>query len=597
MKYNRKTKQSESWITNIIRFQLLVFVVAGLLASCAKQGFPSGGPKDTDPPVVKGVSPASQTTNYTANKFRIDFDEYVTIKDADNNVLISPPMATKPEYSTKGHSVIVKIKDTLQSNTTYLFQFKGAIVDFNEGNPLPSFEYVFSTGEALDSMTISGRVIDALTHQPPSTNISVLAYEMATIADTVGDSLIAKQQPTYQTRISSSGEFQLNYLRPGSYKIIAIEDVDRNLKYTATEAIAWLDTTVTSWGMPKSPKQDTIKTEPMDTASLPYVPDSLKEATEAPHQPIELLLSQKATAAQRVLNSTFTSRGCLQVITQSPMENPVVTADSVIWKLSKNRDTILLWTLRQTRDSVYMVLSDSATALNDTLTIKYRETKKSKRLFGKSNQESQEVNKLQSLIGATHPYYDTMSVSFSVPIDRDVLDSLTLMNLGDSTLGYAQAILDSVRTLARIIPYETLKQGEKYKLQIPANICRDLFGRPNDSLVVTTTITKAEDYGMISIDLVNLPSSKGGFLLQLLTDKGDIVRQLPVTAGTLQFINLQPATYRLRLIDDRNGDREWTPGDYYRHEQPEAVYYYTKSLQLRANWEMAETWEVEASAQ
>ena len=224
------------------------------VGSCAKQGYPSGGPVDKQPPVVKGVSPASETTNFNAKRFRIDFDEYVTMKDADNNVLISPPMSAKPEYTTKGHSLIVKLSDTLTPNTTYLFQFKNAIVDFNEGNPLPSFDYVFSTGNTVDSMTISGTVTDALTQQAPEATLTVMAYEATSIPDSIGDSIVAKLSPAYQTRTASDGSFRFNYIRPGQYKVVAIDDADKNLRYATSEAIAWLDSPIRAYKMPKKRK-------------------------------------------------------------------------------------------------------------------------------------------------------------------------------------------------------------------------------------------------------------------------------------------------------------------------------------------------------
>ena len=191
---------------------LLAFTLAVVL-SCAKQGYPSGGPKDEKPPVVLSTTPANGSLNFGEKQFSIAFDEYVNIKDAENNILVSPPMNTKPEYTTKGRSVVVKLKDTLMPNTTYLFQFKEGIVDFNEGNPLPSFEYVFSTGSSIDSMTLRGQVLDAFTLKPFSQVVTVMAYGESQMADTLGDSIVAKVQPMYATRTDKEGNFALNRRR------------------------------------------------------------------------------------------------------------------------------------------------------------------------------------------------------------------------------------------------------------------------------------------------------------------------------------------------------------------------------------------------
>lgn len=566
-----------------ISFSIIVALLIGSLSSCAKQGYPSGGPVDKQPPKVKGVSPQSETTNYTAKKFKIDFDEYVTMKDADNNVLISPPMKTKPEYQTKGHSVIVKLNDTLAPNTTYLFQFKGAIVDFNEGNPLPSFEYVFSTGDALDSMTIVGKVTDALTQSPTENTLTVVVYRMTDAIDSLGDSIVSLGTPTYQTRTASDGSFKFNYMTPGRYKLIAFDDADKNLKYSASEAIAWLDTLVSAQLMPKP-----ADTTDAQSDSIENKLDTIKVESVEKMQELLLQISLKENPAQRVTSSVFTSRGCLQIVTQSPMVAPVVEADSLIWSVNKIGDTLSLWTLRRTCDSVRLVLRDTATSLNDTLTIKYRQPKKSKR---KTDSPENDLNVVRSLTGTAHPYYDTMKVRFEVPIGS-VQGDIHVMNLSDSTTSTASLSLDSTHAVGSIITATPLKQGEKYKVTLPAGICTDLYDRKNDSLVFTTTLTSASDYGTLTFDIA-VNGVMQHPILQLLDDKGSVVRQQPVSSGSLQFENLKPATYRIRLFDDLDANGKWTPGDYYLHRQPEPVRYFNKSLQLRANWEMSESWSLE----
>lgn len=591
----------------------ILLIVVWLAASCAKQGYPSGGPVDRQPPEVKGVSPASESTNYSAKKFRIDFDEYVTMKDVDNNVLISPPMSSKPEYTTKGHSLIVKLTDTLAANTTYLFQFKGAIVDFNEGNALPSFEYVFSTGDLLDSMTISGKVLDALTQNAPETPVTVMAYEKKHDNDTLGDSIVAKTGPTYQTRTSSDGTFEFNYIRPAEYKIIALDDADRNLRYSASEGIAWLDTAVSAWQMPRrtpdsSGRGQNVQLSPDSTAEASIQPSSQTSSdtqaigqsnNQTNSQPILLNISLKEVAQQRVLAKQFADRGCVQIVTQCPMHNPTVESDSIVWNLCAKRDTLNIWTLRQSRDSVHIVLSDSATSLNDTIVLKYREPRKTKR---RNDTPEPELNKLQSLVTSQHPFFDTMRVRLEIPSAVTSFDSIPLMLLDDSTVSYARFQLkadstvsyspQSLTTTADILPYEPLKQAGKYTIKIGAKLFRDLYGRYNDSLAITTTVTSAEDYGTLSLELKKISTPLNRPVIQLLNDKNTTVSQQTPIDSKVTFSNLPPATYRVRLFEDIDGNGQWTPGDYYLHRQPEPMFYFQKNLQLRSNWEMSETWEL-----
>ena len=214
---------------------MLAVAAALLAAACAKQGYPSGGPKDETPPVVTGTEPESGTLLFDAKEFVIHFDEYVKVKDADNNILVSPPMKQKPEYKTKGRGIVVKLRDTLRANTTYLFQFKEAIVDFNEGNALPSYEYVFSTGSSIDSMTLRGTVADAFSRKPRTEPVTVIAWSESQQSDSVGDSIVAKVQPMYVTRCDKEGNFALNHLREGRYLLLALEDGDKNLRLNGDE--------------------------------------------------------------------------------------------------------------------------------------------------------------------------------------------------------------------------------------------------------------------------------------------------------------------------------------------------------------------------
>ena len=200
---------------------LLLTAVAG----CAKQGYPSGGPKDETAPKAVAAKPANESRNFAGRQFSIAFDEYVTVKDADNNILISPPMRQKPEFTTKGKRLVVKINDTLQPNTTYLFQFKGAIVDFTEGNVLPSFEYVFSTGERMDTMMLAGRVLNARDGKPWKEPVTVMAYKVkGDEPDGALDTVATTKQPDFITRSDKEGVFAFHYVPAGHYRLVALSN-------------------------------------------------------------------------------------------------------------------------------------------------------------------------------------------------------------------------------------------------------------------------------------------------------------------------------------------------------------------------------------
>lgn len=576
-------------------------MAAVTLAACAKEAYPQGGPKDTTPPKVLGTNPANGTLNWSARDFIIYFDEYVTVKDADNNILVSPPMKQKPEYSTKGHGLQVKIKDTLRENTTYLFQFKGGIVDFNEGNPLASYEYVFSTGSSIDSMTIRGRVLDAFTRKPYKEVVTVMAYR-----DTChNDSIVAKEQPVYMTRCDTSGRFALNHMSEGRYRIIAIEDADKNMMLSTGEAVAFLDSLVPTFHMPIPPVVDTTKADSTavdSTAAAETKPQPDSTASSVVEIPtIDMNISLLKQERQRVTKSEFRKKGMLEIITQLPLSEhySLRHSDSNNTSLlyvhaSPHRDTLTVYTQQIGCDSVVLVLND--TNLCDTLKMKYQE----KKIVGKKPTMPTKLAMMKSLVKNSHHYFDTLWIALDPPamaLTDSLADSLvTVMHLKDSTTSHAGLRLADPCTPAgysRAMIVFDGKAGEKYKFAIPQGLIRDIYGRVNqDSLAITTEYTKAESYGNIILT-ITLDTASAPVLLQLTNDKGETLRQQRVTTdGKYTFAHLKGGSYIIRAVIDLNNDGQWTAGDYWKQRQPEEVLFFEKTLELRENWDMEEKWEI-----
>ncbi len=585
---------------------ICVALTAAMLWGCAKEGFPSGGPKDVTPPKVLATTPQNGTLNFSAREFYIATDEYVQVKDAENNILVSPPMKVKPEYTPKGHGLQVKIKDTLRENTTYLFQFKGGIADFNEGNPLESFEYVFSTGSVIDSMTLRGRVLDAFTGKPREEAVTVVAWTEDMLADSVaGDSAVAKVKPMYMTRTDKEGQFMMNHLRPGRYCLLALEDGDKNLMLSTDEPVAFLDSLVTAHHMPAvkdtTTKDSTAKDSTMADTSVvadTALADSLALGTEEAVEQLQLLMSQLKVERQRVTKSEFLSKGKAVITTAAPLQHyslaPLDSLDSLPLYIHQNRkgDTLTVWTARADCDSVVWLLRD--TVLHDTLSLKFRPKSQAK-LGGKGLAAAS----MKSRIAATHPYYDTLRISFETPIAslcEDMADSaVEVFNLTDSTRSFCGLRLtDSCRASAFVggmIDFKG-KAGEKYRFTVRPGVVKDIYGKTNaDSLVVTTQYDKAESYGNIVLSMQC--DSASNLLLQLIDEKGNTLRQQKVEhSGKYTFEHLKGGKYSFRLVEDADANGQWTPGSYWQHRQPEVVRYYEKTLELRENWDMEETWRL-----
>ena len=525
-------------LVTLDKLVLLVLLVA--VSGCAKQGYPTGGPRDTKPPEALGAKPQNESRHFDAKQFYIEFDEYVVLKNADNNVLVSPPLAHKPEYSTKGKGVLVKLKDTLRTNTTYLFQFKEAIADFNEGNVLPSYEYVFSTGDAMDTLMLAGTVVNARDGKPWKETLSVLAYRP-------DDSL-----PAFITRSDKQGRFAFHYIPAGNYRLVALEDKNKNLAVDSSEAVAW--------DITHHPAVDSI--------------DSTHLAT--------LYISAPDRRKQRILKAEFKNNGHIVVSTLLPMQHPQLTGEAHQWRLNGRRDTLNVWCLNEQCDSTVLVLSDER--LQDTLKLRYRAPS----VKGHRNAALQTKEPLiKTLCEGKQAFYDSLMLAFTVPVTpaSDRLQA-EVMSQKDSTLAYYPVVLDSSGLRARIDA--TLRSGEEYRVRLARGLFNDLYGHPSDSLVFKCT---PKDYGTLTLHVTNLTGYP--LLVEVLDAKDTVVQRQPLQgSGDLHFRHLPAADYRLRAVNDRDGNGQWTAGDYFLQRQPEAYVLFEKTLQLREKWEMEEKWEI-----
>ena len=532
-----------------VMLALLVTAVAG----CAKQGYPSGGPKDETPPKAVDAKPASESRNFAGRQFSIGFDEYITVKDADKNILISPPMRQKPEFTTKGKRLVVKINDTLQPNTTYLFQFKGAIVDFTEGNVLPSFEYVFSTGDHMDSMMLAGRVLNARDGKPWKEPVTVVAYRVkGDEPDGALDTVATANQPDFITRSDKDGVFAFHYVPAGNYRLVALEDKNRDLRLGRGEAAAWEPTMV-------------------------QAADSIDSAT------VTLLrISVPDRRVQRVAKAEFTAKGRATIVTMMSMQSPTLTGDSVEWRLNARRDTMSVWFRNAACDSAQLVLSD--TALQDTLKMRFKVPKSGRRRRGAS-QQNQAEPMVKALCSGSSAFYDDLRLAFTVPVAAMAEDAQAeVMRMKDSSVAQYALTLDSNGLGARI--EAALRSGEEYSVRLRDSLFTDIFGHRSDSLVFKLT---PQDYGTLIFQLTNRTGSP--VVLDVLDDKDTVVASRTVTVtGEVKIPHLKAGTYRVRAVLDTDGNNAWTPGDYWIDRQPEYVIYYSKSLQVREKWELEERW-------
>ena len=553
-------------------FTTILFFIAFLtLYGCAKQGMPTGGPKDTEPPRILSASPANGTLNFNDNEFYVAFDEYVVLKDVENNIIVSPPFKNKPEYRTKGKGVQVRLKDSLLENTTYLFQFKNAIADFNEGNLLPSFDYVFSTGNYIDSMTIGGRVVDALTHGPLEDAISVWLMSLSDgerFMTTWGDSTASAPTIAYTTRCDKDGTFRFNHIRPDTYNIFAIKDENKNQQLDPGEGVAFLQEHVEA----KNIKDSVV------------VGNSLHSVADI--DTVQLYLFSPKNDKQRITGSNFIAAGKIRITSMLPMTNPTILSgdEETTWNLNDNRDTLTIWTFRQKCDSIQLIVSDSS-GIQDTMRLRWRPKKVG------LNQLPQNNSRLNY---SKLPFFDTLAILFSTPLAAmQSGDSIvSIMRLKDSSVTICSALL-YYDLLKAAIPYSFI-QGEKYAVYISKGKLKDIYNQDIDSLKAVVEVTRAEDYGNLKMQLVDSSKSVNSPLtVQLLDEKGKVLSERAAAVNDyVEFKNLKPAKYKIRAIVDNNGNGKWDTGDFAQQQQPEQVLYFHKTLDIRANWDFDEKFEV-----
>ncbi|HRI60585.1 MAG TPA: Ig-like domain-containing protein [Saprospiraceae bacterium] len=548
----------------ISRKFILAACVASLLFACARQGAPTGGPKDTDPPKVDtATSTRNFSTRFSSRRIELGFDEWVTLTEVGTQVVVSPPLAKRPEITLKGKKVIVEFneKDTLRPNTTYTINFGLAVKDLHEGNPAKDLRFVFSTGDYLDSLTVRGNIVDAFTGDPVD-NVSVMLY------DNLSDSVVRKEKPYYFARTDKTGLFDIQNVREGTFKVTAIEDASGDLKWDGqNERIGFPDSLLALNDSTKGLiRIKLFKNQPkfrfFDSKTLRYglvkltftaSPDSVVIRTEA---------SDVRLLAEHIQDTIF-------VWYDRPVPTP--------WQLLAGADTVEVRNLL--RENFFKNYKFSPTDLGSG--------GGSKKRAGTEPAAQAGAPRLVKNV-SQHPSKPAV-IPFNAPITA-VDTSKWLFKLDSIDVRDFSAKPDSTapRNLNITVAW---KPGKSYKLTLLPGAVTDFYGTANvDTLERLLGVYAEKQLGGLNLTLQDLkPGSR--YVLQLLngsTLEEERIVEANAAEQKVVFTNLLAATYTARLIEDRNRNGHWDTGDYFAHRQPEPVF--TKKLDaLRANWELEAT--------
>ena len=521
-----------------------------LLTRCANVVAPTGGPKDITPPMVTVAEPANHSVNFNGKKIELTFDEYVTLTNANQEVLISPPVATKPDVKLSGKTVSVKFKDELLPNATYTINFGNVIKDLHEGNTFKDYVYSFATGDHLDSLSIAGKVINADDEKP-------VDAMFVGLYDGESDSLFhqpTRRAPDFITKTDKDGAFRFEGLPDKQFLVFALNDVNSNLYYDMpNEKVAFLDTLISA----------------SDSLSL------------------KLFAFVEADTTQMLLEKKVVEEGLLRFVFRRPADKvrvafPDAMPDAFrmvkVW--SKERDTLSCYFTPNVMDSLWVVVQYD-TLINDSTcyALKQRETRQRQR----SDKELAISNNLKKKL--LMPGEDLI-LRFSEPV-IDVLGDTSLLLTGTDTTFINnrydfEPVDDYGMAFRLVIPIDDTLS---HTLNVADSVFFSVRGRTGKAFSLRFNRARHSDLGNVFVNVE--PPAGTQAIVQLLNSRGKVLEERMIdSAQRVAFTQLLPEKYKLRAIIDVDRNGKWSSGNFHRRFLPETIVPYKDELDVKAGWDI-----------
>ena len=601
------------------KYQLPLLLLLGIMVySCASMGTPDGGPYDEMPPKFVGSSPRLHAVNVKNQKFELEFDEFIKLEKPSEKIVVSPPQLEQPEIKVVGKKVVGELLDSLKEGTTYTIDFSDAIVDNNEGNPMGNFSYSFSTGEAIDTMEVSGTVLEA-SNLEPIKGIQVGLYK------DLADSAFISKPFDRVSRTDSRGRFSIRGVAPGKYRIYVLKDGNQNYLFDSkSEMIAFSDSIIIPSSMPAT-RQDTIWKDSLTVDTIKtvkytrYLPDDIMlRAFKEENTRQYLVKSQRDKLNHFIL--TFSAKAdTLPTLKGLNFDEK----DAFVVETTDRNDSICYWikdsllyemdTLAIQMDYLYTDTLDRLVPKTDTLYLANKVSREKRQQLAQAEAEKKEKErkKLEKKGKTIEPEKTKfLAMKVDAPSSFDIYKNI-LLNFEEPIVSVDTAAIHmevKVDTLWEktpflfqadsIIPrqYEILAEWEpekEYRLKIDSAAIVGLYGLHTDKVEQTVKVKKLDEYGTL---LLNIVGAGKGAIVELLDNAGKVLRTQPVNEeGMADFYYLNPNTkYYIRLFVDRNGNGVWDTGNFQEGVQPEEVYYFPKVWEMRANFEFEETWDIHA---
>lgn len=588
-------------------YYIFIIIAAAVMYSCANIGNPSGGPIDKTPPIFMRSNPTPNAVNVKDRKIEIFFDEIVTLKDPSTKIIVSPAQTEMPRMSALGRKVTVELVDSLLPNTTYTIDFSNSIQDNNEGNAIDNFAFAFSTGSVIDSMRVSGYVLDSRTLEPMQSVVVGLQSNLA-------DSAFHKEKLQRVALTNDRGQFTIRNVSPGSYHIFALKDLDRDYKFgNPTEDIAFLDSII----VPSIGSREAADTVYNDLNEI----DTIMRATRPAYFPNDILLSMfnEDRKSQYLANNlrvdstrislTFAAASdtlpSLSIVGRNDVPDQWYTLER-----SQTNDTLTYWIRPPhlvSADTLMVATTylrtDTTSNLSwgtDTLKFTFQRQKAKKK---KKNEETDSLEQirfmeLHPLANGTQEVYAPLLLQTGTPIERYSREAFHLQRKlqNDTTFYPAEiksiALRDSTLSRRDLMLKVDWEPGAAYTLAVDSLAMTDIYGLQTKPLKVDFNVRKMEEYGNI---VFNIPAVRDSAIVELLDGTDKVVLHTPVKSHRAELLNLLPGKYYARLFIDRNGNGKYDTGNYNMHLQPEETVYYPGAINLKKNWDVEQTWDIYAT--
>jgi hypothetical protein len=526
-------------------FSVLVVLVI-VMVSCAKRGTITGGWKDTLAPVLKNSLPKNGATNFNGKEIKLYFDEYVKLKNVGKQLIVSPPMKNKPEILPYNASkfITIKLKDTLQPNTTYSFNFGQSIEDNNENNVLNQFKYVFSTGNYIDSLTIGAKLKDALDLKAP-TFVSVMLYE---VNQNYNDSTIYKEMPRYITHsLDGISGAKLENLKAGKYRLIALQDKNSNNKF--------------------DPKTDKIGYS-NDFITVPN--DTLFELELFQEEPAFKVYKPSQVSGNRmVIGYEGNAKGVEVDVKKNGNFVPFTVTQF------PKKDSLQVWFPSMKNDSLTVTVTNKTSKSN--FLVKIKEQKKDTLAFSASASDLS--------------FRKNYKIHSDIPIVSIDKSKIRLLRKDSTAVKFTTRYDDFNQDV--IFDFE--KQPlEKFQMTVFPGALTDFYEKKNDTLRFSFSTRSTSDYGNLRVPLENI--KRYPLIVELTDDKGVVIEREIIEKGNqVNFDLIEPKKYTLRVIFDDNKNGVWDPGNYMEKRQSEEVIYFPKELDVRANWDVEQPFDLQSA--